>query len=105
MATINQYLPQSYAHPGETLEEKLQEMGMGLKELAVRTGKPEKTIIAVINGDSAITSDMAIQFESVTKIPAHFWMNVQRLYDEYVARQIQEGFSGKHPSTYLPKGN
>lgn len=91
MATINQYLPQSYAHPGETLEEKLQEMGMGPKEFAVRTGKPEKTIIAVINGDSAITADMAIQFESVTKIPAHFWMNGQRLYDEYVARQKRKG--------------
>lgn len=87
MATLNQYFPQSYPHPGETLEEKLQEMGMGPKEFGVRTSKPEKTIIAVIKGDSAITADMAIQFESVTKIPAHFWMNSQRNYDEYIARE------------------
>ena len=87
MIKQNQYFPQSRPHPGETLEEKLQEMGMGPKEFAIRTGKPEKTIIAVIKGNSAITPDMAIQFESVTRIPAHFWMNSQRHYDEYIARE------------------
>jgi len=87
MATINQYFPQTVSHPGETLEEKLQEMGMGPKEFAIRTGKPEKTIFAIIKGESSITADMAVLFESVTKIPAHFWMNSQRAYDEYMARE------------------
>lgn len=87
MATINQYFPQVVFHPGETLEEKLQEMGMGPKEFGIRTGKPEKTIFAIIKGESNITADMAVQFESVTKIPAHFWMNSQRAYDEYLARE------------------
>ncbi len=73
-------------HPGRTLAEKLEEMGMGIKEFAVRTSKPEKTVIAVIKGDSSITPDMAVAFETVTMIPAHFWMNAQRLYDEYQAR-------------------
>lgn len=87
MTAINQYFPQSVSHPGETLEEKLQEMGMGPKEFSIRTGKPEKTIFAIINGDSNITADMAVLFESVTKIPAHFWLNSQRHYDEFLARQ------------------
>jgi HTH-type transcriptional regulator/antitoxin HigA len=73
-------------HPGETLAEKLQEMGMSIKEFAVRTNKPEKTIIAVIKGKSSLTPDMAVSFENVTKIPARMWMNLQRTYDEYVAR-------------------
>ncbi len=90
MAQQNQYFPQSRPHPGETLEEKLEEMGMGPKEFAVRTGKPEKTIAAVLKGQSSITPDMAIQFENVTKIPAHFWMNVQKSYDEYIARGKQQ---------------
>ena len=87
MATINQFFPQVVFHPGETLEEKLQEMGMGPKEFGIRTGKPEKTIFAIIKGESSITADMAVLFESVTKIPAHFWMNSQRAYDEYIARE------------------
>ena len=83
----NQYFPQSVPHPGGTLEEKLEEMGMGPKEFAIRTGKPEKTITAILKGESSITPDMAVQFENVTKIPAHFWMNLQRSYDEYMARE------------------
>ncbi|MEX2336210.1 MAG: HigA family addiction module antitoxin [Fulvivirga sp.] len=90
MAKQNQYFPQSIPHPGETLAEKLEEMGMGPKEFAIRTGKPEKTITAVLKGDSSITPDMAIQFENVTKIPANFWMNHQKSYDEYIARERQK---------------
>ena len=86
MARQNQYYPQSRPHPGETLAEKLEEMGMGPKEFALRTGKPDKTITAILNGDSSITPDMAVQFEAVTQIPAHFWINHQKSYDEYIAR-------------------
>jgi len=91
----NQYFPQSIIHPGETLAEKLEEMEMGPKEFALRTGKPEKTITAVLKGESSITADMAVQFENVTQIPASYWMNHQRGYDEYIAR-----VSKKSPSAY-----
>ncbi len=83
---VNQYKPVVAFHPGETLEEKLEELGMGPKEFALRTGKPEKTIIAVLKGKSSITPEMAVQFEHVLKIPAHFWLNMQRSYDEYLVR-------------------
>jgi addiction module HigA family antidote len=87
MAIQNQYFPSMVFHPGETLTEKLEEMEMGPKEFALRTDKPEKTIIAVMNGKSSITPEMAVLFESVTKIPAHFWMNHQRSYDEFIVRE------------------
>jgi addiction module HigA family antidote len=87
MAIQNQYIPQIAFHPGETLSEKLEEMGMGPKEFSVRTGKPEKTISAILKGESSITPDMAVQFENVLRIPAHFWLNSQRHYDEYKARE------------------
>lgn len=90
MTKQNQYFPQSVLHPGETLAEKLEEMRMGPKEFALRTGKPEKTIIAILKGDSSITPDMAVQFENVTKIPANFWMNHQRGYDEFIAREKRQ---------------
>ena len=87
MEKQNQYFPSVVFHPGETLAEKLEEMEMGPKEFALRTGKPEKTIIAVLKGESSITADMAVQFENATRIPAQFWMNHQRSYDEYMARE------------------
>ena len=85
MKKKNQYFPQSLPHPGETLSEKLEEMGLSSDEFAAYTGKSENAIIAILNGKSAITSDMAIQFENVTKIPAHFWLNSQMQYDEFIA--------------------
>lgn len=77
-------------HPGITLREKLNEMGMSVKEFAVRTSKPAKTINAVLMGRSSLTPDMAVAFEQITMIPAHLWMNLQRNYDEYEARLKRE---------------
>lgn len=90
MATISEYAPKTVSHPGQTLGYKIQELEMSVKEFAIRASKPEKTIIAVIKGDSSITPDMAVAFENITRIPAHFWMARQRKYDEAVAREKME---------------
>lgn len=87
---MNTYHPQSRPHPGEILTEKLLEMDMGPKEFAIRTGKPEKTISAILNELSSITPEMAVQFENVTKIPAKFWLTHQAAFDEYKARLKQQ---------------
>ncbi|MBL7934890.1 MAG: ImmA/IrrE family metallo-endopeptidase [Bacteroidia bacterium] len=86
MSKQNEYFPQSVPHPGLTLVDKLDELGMGPKEFALRTGKPEKTIIAIIKGKSSITPDMAVLFENVLHIPAHYWLNRQQRFDESIAR-------------------
>jgi HTH-type transcriptional regulator / antitoxin HigA len=83
----NTYKPESFTHPGVTLREKLDEIGMGAKEFAVRTGKPEKTISAVLNCNSSITPEMAVQFENVLRIPARFWLNYQQKYNEFIAKK------------------
>lgn len=86
IATINKYYPESVTHPKEVLIESLEDNNIGAKEFAVKTGKPEKTITAVLKGESAITPDMAVLFEQVLKIPVHFWLEAQKNYDEYKAR-------------------
>lgn len=80
------YTPSSSSHPGETLQDKLEELGIGPKEFAVRADKPEKTITAILNGESSITPDMAIQFERVLNISANFWLQRQANHDESIAR-------------------
>lgn len=86
----NQYKPDVVFHPATTLNEKLSEMGMSIKEFSLRTGKPEQTIIAVLKEERSLTPEMAILFENVTQIPAKFWINKQARYNEYVARKKQE---------------
>lgn len=90
MTFANQYTPDVVFHPATTLKEKLEEMGMSKKEFALRTGKPEKTIIAVLKEESSLTPEMAILFENVTQIPAQFWINKQARYNEYIARKKHE---------------
>ena len=75
--------------PGDTLCEKLEELGMPVKEFALRCGKPEPTVHDVLRGRSSVTPEMAILFESVLRIPAHVWLNLQSMYDEYDARRRQ----------------
>ena len=82
----NTYNPQTVTHPKEFLIEALEDRNMGPKEFSIRTGKPEKTISAILKGDSSITPEMAIQFEKVLNMPAYFWLEIQRLYDECEAR-------------------
>ena len=62
-------------------------MGMSTIEFAEYTGKPERIINAVLTGKGAITADLAVQFENVTRIPAQFWLNGQRNYNEFIARE------------------
>jgi len=90
MTLANQYKPDVVFHPAATLNEKLSEMGVSIKEFALRTGKPEQTIIAVLKEERSLTPEMAILFENVTQIPAQFWINKQARYNEYVARKKRE---------------
>lgn len=71
-------------HPGVTLDEKLQEMEMSRLEFAAQTGVPVFVIESIIAGNMSVTTDMSLAFEKVTRIPAHYWLNAQHNYDEYV---------------------
>lgn len=84
------YQPQNVSHPGETLREKLDELQMNPKEFAVYCNKADTIISEVLNGKRSITSDMAIQFEIVTKIPASFWLKRQNNFNEAKARNDRQ---------------
>ena len=72
--------------PGETLNETLERTGMSQTALAERTGLSRKTINGIINGSEPLTPDTAIALEKVFGVPARFWINLQKNYDEASAR-------------------
>lgn len=86
MATRKKYITPIAIHPGETLKEWLEENGMTSAEFASRSGKPAKTISQIINGKSGIIPETAQAFSIVTGIPSKFWLKLQALYNEAVAR-------------------
>lgn len=77
-----QYYPQIAFHPGETLGEKLKELCMEPNEFAAIIGMPEKTVLTLLKGTSSLTEEMAVLFEHALNIPAHFWLSMQRNFDE-----------------------
>ncbi|MBT9145846.1 MAG: Antitoxin HigA [candidate division WS2 bacterium] len=82
----SQFIPDYTVPPGETLLETLETIGMSQAELAERTGRPKKTINEIIKGKAAITPETALQLERALGIPANFWNNLERNYQETLAR-------------------
>ncbi len=76
--------------PGETLRETLEAIGMTQTELAKRSGHPKKTINEIIAGKTTITADTALQLERVLGVPASFWNNLEKNYQETKARRKEE---------------
>lgn len=68
-------------HPGETLQEILDDREMSQKELAVRTGMSEKHISTVVNGVKPISVSFAKKLEYALGIETAFWINLQSNYD------------------------
>jgi len=82
--------------PGDTLLETLEARGMAQSELALRTGRPLKTINEIIKGKAAITPETALQFERVLGISATFWLNREQQYRESQARQTDRQTLQQH---------
>lgn len=83
----NQYFPQSYPHPNETLIEKMQEMGVDAKQLSVLAECDEEDIISFLKGNRSITFEFADHLERATQIPRHWWVNHQNLYDSFQRKE------------------
>jgi HTH-type transcriptional regulator/antitoxin HigA len=81
---------ESVPHPGENVQEYLEFFGWSQSELARRTGLTPKTISEICNGKSPISPPTALAFERVLQRPAHFWLALQRQFDELEARKREE---------------
>lgn len=84
------YWPQSVSHPGDTVIDYLDAYEWSQRDLARRSGLTPKTVSEICSGKTSISPYTAIALENVFKRPAHFWLNLQRLYDEHKAREAAQ---------------
>ena len=68
-------------HPGETIEEVLEERGITQSELASRTGVSPAYVSNVISGKKGISSKFAMGLEYALGVPKSFWLNLQANYE------------------------
>ncbi len=66
--------------PGDTLLETIKAKGISQADLAMRMGRPLKTINEIVMGKAAITPETALQLERVIGPSADFWLNYEKQY-------------------------
>ncbi len=72
--------------PGATIKEQLINRKMSQKEFALRMDMSEKHISKLINGEVQLTIDMALRLEVVLGVPVQFWLNLESIYREKIAK-------------------
>ncbi len=74
-------------HPGETLREDLDALGMSAAELARRIEVPVNRITEILNGRRSVTGDTALRLGRFFGTSGEFWLNLQKLYELRQAEQ------------------
>ena len=74
-------------HPGEVLQEVLNEAGMTVNALALALRVPANRIGAIVKGQRGITPDTALRLGRYFGTSAQMWMNLQAKYDLTVAEE------------------
>lgn len=69
-------------HPGVTVKEKLEDIGITTNELAMKTNFTLDYINGVINEEENITPEFAKVLEKVTDVSSTFWLNLQDNYEK-----------------------
>lgn len=75
--------------PGETLRDRLDELGMTQAELARRTGLTPKHVNQVLKGAATLSADVAQRLEYATGTPARWWLRLEADYQAAVVRLTQ----------------
>ena len=83
------------SHPGKTLKEDvLPALGLSITEAASQLGVARPTLSKVLNGQSAVSPEMAIRLEAWLGLEnggrADLWVALQAAYDLWKARQLKQ---------------
>lgn len=68
--------------PGEILKEEfLDEFNISAYKLSKSINYSRSSIAKILNGERAITSDLAVKLEKYFGVSAEFWLNLQQQWD------------------------
>ncbi len=66
--------------PGEILQEELEVRGWIQADLVVLLGQPAQTINEILEGQRAITSDLALLLSTALGTSPDYWLNLESAY-------------------------
>lgn len=88
MAT--EFRPDYAIHPGVFLQEEMEALKLSQKALAELTSYSPSVINEIIHGKRKINAELAVRLEKAVYSPAGYWLRLQALYDEVIARKKEE---------------
>ncbi len=74
-------------HPGEILNEELQELGVSMHELARQIDMTAESLGEIVAGADPITADTALRLGHWFGVDPQFWMNLQSQHDLVIAER------------------
>ena len=84
---MTQFAPKWVSPPGDTILDRLEELGWTQSEFAQRTDYSKKHINRIVHGKAPISKEAAFRFERVLGGSANFWLSREAQYRVAVARQ------------------
>ena len=74
-------------HPGEILQDELDELGLSANAFAKALGVPTNRITTILKGQRGISADTALRLSQYFGTSPKFWMNLQQSYDLKIAME------------------
>jgi addiction module HigA family antidote len=68
-------------HPGQFLRDELDALGLSARKFAAHVHVPHNAITGILNGDRAISAQMAIRLGRAFGTTPRYWQNLQAIYD------------------------
>ena len=87
-------------HPGEVLQELLNEAGLTVNALALALRVPANRIGGIVRGQRGITADTALRLARYFGTSAQLWINLQAKHDLAVA---EDALSQRIEREVLPR--
>lgn len=83
-------------HPGESIKILYMEpLGLTVQDLADRLGVERKAVSRLVNGHTGVTAEMAIRLSKAFNTTPDIWLNKQRGYDLWHAKQRMKKVAAK----------
>jgi len=82
-------------HPGEVLQDELEETGLTQTSLANHIGVLPKTINEICRGKRGISADMAMKLSKALGGSPQFWLNLQNHWE--LSQVDEANFEGIQP--------
>jgi len=77
-------------HPGQYVEELIEDYNVTQKEFAERLGVSAKTVSKLVNAEESISKETAHKLAKLSGVSMQTWLNLQNAYDVKVAEIVEQ---------------